>query len=144
MSDSTGAHPGTPAIDPQPLYALIAAYDVTTTRPHRDTAQLFRDMAASAHAEQERLRTANSAKEVELAASKARIQALDRQVANLRRVQFLGATMSLLGAILVGFGVNYLTSGQTTPGWLMLGLGGLLQASALFSTFVIRQDASAS
>ena len=140
MSANTDGHPGTSGTEPQPLYALIAAYDVTTARPHRDTAQLFRDMAASAHAEQERLRAANSAKELELAAAKAQVQALHRQVSTLRRVQFLGAATSLLGAVLVGFGVNYLTAGQSTPGWLMLGLGALLQVSALFVTFIVRED----
>jgi len=52
----------------------------------------------------------------------------------------LGAATSLLGAVLVGFGVNYLTAGQSTPGWLMLGLGALLQVSALFVTFIVRED----
>lgn len=126
--------------DPQPLYAVIAAYDVTTIRPERDVALLFRDTAVSLSAELEALRVNHSATEVELATAREREFSLRHQLATLRRLQMIAGALTVLGATLVGFGVNYLTSDMPTPGWSMLIVGGLLQLGAIIAPLVDRDQ----
>ena len=66
-----------------------------------------------------------------------------RFVANwttLRRFQVLASSLSLLGAVLVGFGVNYLTSEMPTPGWAMLALGAVMQLGALVAPLLDREE----
>lgn len=128
------------AMDPQPLYAVIAAYDVTTVRPERDVSLLFRDLAVSLGAELETLRIKQTGNEVALAAAEERTLSLRRQLETLRRVQLLAGSLSLLGAVLVGFGVNYLSSDKPSPGWVMLMLGGLMQLGSLATAFVDRDS----
>jgi hypothetical protein len=142
MNDNGDAHAGVAPPDPQPLFAVIAAYDVTTTRPHRDTTLLFRDIAADAHAEREALRVKNSANEVALASANEQVQWLHRQLATARRAQFLGATLGVVGTILVGFGVNFLTSDKPAPGWVMLLAGVVVELAALLLSFLVRDDSA--
>ena len=138
----TGNEPAPAASGPEPLplHAVIAAYDVSTRRPQRDIAQLFRDVAASAGAEVQVLRADLSHKEVTLAVADERNASLRHRLATLRRIQLLAASLSLLGAVLIGFGVNYLTSGTDNPGWVMLALGAMMQLGSLAASLVDREE----
>ena len=126
--------------DPQPLNAVFSAYDVTTVRPERDITQFFRDAAVSLGAELDALRTRQSESDVALATADERVRSLRHQVATLRRVQLLAGLLGVLGAVLVGFGVNFLSSDKPTPGWVMLILGGLIQLVAVAAPYIDRDD----
>lgn len=139
MTDKDSASSSIP-LEPQPLYAVIAAYDVTTRRPERDIALLFRDAAVSLSAELDALKADHRKVEVTLATAHERNTSLRRQLATLRRFQVLASSLSLLGAVLVGFGVNYLTSDMPTPGWAMLALGAVMQLGALVAPLVDREE----
>jgi hypothetical protein len=126
--------------EPQPLYAVIAAYDVTTIRPERDIALMFKDAAVSLSAELDSLRADHSHVRETLATSEERNVSLRRRLSTLRRIQLLVSSLSVLGAVLVGFGVNYLTSDEPAPGWTMLVLGAVMQLGALAAPLVDRED----
>jgi F0F1-type ATP synthase assembly protein I len=67
------------------------------------------------------------------------VAGLQRQLKIARKTQALAGILSLVGAILIGFGVNYLTDGRATPGWAMLISGGLMQLGPLVASFLDRE-----
>lgn len=144
MTDAGTPSSTGPFKDPQPLYAVIAAYDVTTVRPERDVALLFRDAAVSLSAELDALRTRQSETGVALATAEERVLSLRHQLSTLRRVQLLASWLGLLGAVLVGFGVNFLTSDKPVSGWVMLIAGALMQLVAVATSYVDRDDDASS
>lgn len=75
----------------------------------------------------------------ELARQEGAISALKHRLQVTRRLQLLAGLMSLVGATLIGFGVNYVTDNKTSPGWTMLGLGIVLQVIALGANLVDRE-----
>lgn len=139
MNERNRVRSGQEAIVLQSLYQVYMGYDVTASRAPREAAQFFQGVAASNEGELGALRVKNSANEVALATAEEQIRSLQKQSTALRRGQGLGAVVSLLGAVLIGFGVNYLTSEVSTPGWVMLVLGGLLQLGVVVATFVNRE-----
>lgn len=72
----------------------------------------------------------------ELARANEQISSLHRRLNVARRIQTLAGALSLLGAVLIGFGVNYLTDEKTTPGWAMLLAGVLMELSSLGARFL--------
>lgn len=119
--------------DPQPLYAVWAAYDVSTVRPERDITMMFRDAAAALNAELDALRAEHIRSQVALATSNEKVLSLREEVKGLRRIQLFAACVAVIGSILIGVGVNLLTSESSTPGWIMLLLGALLELFAIAS-----------
>lgn len=131
ISEATRRRRLTSGPDHPPLHAVFASYDVATKIPHRDITALFRDLASSLVSELEAERARHSMSELALVAAEEQAISLRRQLAMLVHAHALMAVMSLLDAILVGFGVAYLTSDQPASGWVMLALGVLMQVAVI-------------
>ncbi|MEY8656082.1 hypothetical protein [Brachybacterium paraconglomeratum] len=131
-----------PQRGPRPLMEVYAAYDVTTVRPDQDVAQLFRDATVSLTNDLEELRSTHQETLISLATLREQLTAGQRQLEERRHAQALGSIMGLVGTILVGFGVNFLTSGDQSPGWAMLALGAVLEIAAILSQFIHRKEST--
>jgi hypothetical protein len=129
-----------PENGPRPLFQVIAAYDVWTASPQQNVTQFFRDTSVSLSSDLEKLRDTHQSTLISLATAKEQLQAQQRQLEDVKRMQLLGSAMGLAGAILVGFGVNYLTSEVPTPGWTMLVLGALLQMAAIGAQLIHKRE----
>ncbi|MDF1489421.1 hypothetical protein [Tessaracoccus caeni] len=118
-----------------------------TTRPSRDTAQLFQEVAASMSSELDGLRAEHLVIKVNLAAANEREVALRTRLESVRRLQVFTSAINMIGAVLIGFGVNYLTDENATirlltGGWIMLGVGVTIQLATLIAPFIHRDDSS--
>lgn len=113
------------------VMTVLSEYDVATKRPKEDVAVLLQNIAVTWGNQLEDLRVQHAQLEVSLAESRARVSGLEQRLTTVRRVRLLASLVSLLATTLVGFGVNYLTSDKTTPGWIMLALGVLLGLGSL-------------
>lgn len=120
------------------VWSVFATYDVTTKRPKDDITKMFRDLSISLGNELRTLRDDHEKSSVALAAAHESISGLQNRLRTLRRIQFFAGALSLIGAVLIGFGVNYLTADQPTLGWTTLGLGILMELGSLGTTLVDR------
>lgn len=120
------------------VWAAATSYEVTTRRPKEEVALMYQRLAASLGGELTETRQKYVKATAELAGQEGKITALKHRLQVTKRLQLLAGLMSLVGAVLIGFGVNYLTDDKASPGWAMLGLGSLLQVIALGSNLVDR------
>lgn len=123
----------------QTVWAAIASYDVTTKQPKSDVAQLLQNLTVRLGEELEVLREEHAAAKEEIAEATQTIAGLRRQLRSKSRLQLLVSLLALAGAILIGFGVNFLTDANSSPGWVMLGLGSLLQLGSV-ATLLVEAD----
>ena len=97
-----------PGLDPPPLAAVFAQFDVSARLTGRDITQLFKDSTVSLLGVNDSLQNKCAGAEVALASSEEHIRSLERALDTRRRIQLLAGGLSILGTLLVGFGVNYL------------------------------------
>jgi F0F1-type ATP synthase assembly protein I len=123
----------------QTVWAAFGGYDARARRPHEEALSLFKRIVESLGDSHDDLQRQYSASASELVKADEQVAGLQRQLKIARKTQALAGILSLVGAILIGFGVNYLTDGRATPGWAMLISGGLMQLGPLVASFLDRE-----
>lgn len=120
--------------------AAMESFDVPERPNSRNLAKMFQAVAIQSDISCTRLSLQHTETKEELVRALEQKQSLQARLNTRRRLQLFVGSLSILGGILIGFGVNALSTDKPDHGsglpMILLGAGALLQLAPLVSTWV--------